>query len=504
VSEPVVGSRAVVGLFVLVTLGILAWGTLQLGGYGFKRAEGYPLFATVDSAYGVEPQSPVLIAGIKVGEVTAIDLVQKRARITMKMLKGTQIHKDAKVLIKTSGLLGEKYLDVDPGSDDKPLLLPGDEIRDASSPPDFEQLMSKMSEIAIDIKEITASLRYAMGSPESRESLRNTLLNLERITRQVDAALAENRAGVRDIVASVQRLTAKLETTGPGVIDNFNQVASDMRGFMASASDAVADVRPRLDKGFDEIESVVAKLDDAARDIRDITAKINRGEGTVGKLLNDPQTAQKLDSTLDGVNKLIKQVSDLKTTVRYRGEYRFNETNRYRLVENSANARGGMKNYVGLMIQPKQDKYYLFEIVQDPAGKVSRQKTIIRDAKGKIVNSYYTQKIEDRIEFSAEIAKSIYGVTLRGGLIENTGGFGLDYAIIDPGLSVSVQAFDFTNPNNPNLKAELDWAFYRHFFVTAGAEEILNNQLDPLYFGGAGIQFDDDDLKILLSTLPKP
>lgn len=502
-SEPV-GSRAVVGLFVLVTLGILAWGTLKLGGYGFKRAEGYPLFAVVDSAYGVEPQSPVLIAGIKVGEVTAIDLYEKRARITMKFLKGIQVHKNARVLIKTSGLLGEKYLDIDPGDESQPLLMPGQEITDASSPPDFEQLMAKMSEIAIDIKEITASLRYAMGTPETRESLRNTLLNLEKITRQIDATLAENRAGVRDIVASVQRLTEKLETQGPDVLANFNEVANDARGFMAAASQAVDDVRPRIDKSFDDFEGVVAKLDEAARDIKDITAKVNRGEGTVGKLLNDPQTAQKLDSTLEGVNKLLKQVNDLKTIVRYRGEYRFNETNRNRLEPSPSDSRGGVKNYVGLMLQPKPDKYYLFEIVQDPAGKISRKKTIIRDARGNIVNEYLTQKIEDRIEFSAQIAKSIYGVTLRGGLIENTGGFGLDYAIIDPGLSVSVQAFDFTKPSNPNLKAELDWAFYRHFYLTGGAEDILNSEMDPLFFGGGGIKFDDDDLKILLSTLPTP
>lgn len=497
-------SKAVVGLFVLVTLGILAWGTLQLGGFGFRRAEGYPLIAVFDSAYGVEPQSPVLIAGIKVGEVTDVELYQKRARITIKFLKGVQVHKDATALIKTAGIIGEKYIEINPGSEESPVLGPGEMIENAGSPPDFDKLAEALSDIAVDVKAITESLRYALAATDTRESLRQTVLALERISREVEGAMAENREGVREIVESVRVLTARLEKQAPEVIDNINQVALDAQAFMANVSGAVDDIRPEVREAFDKVDSVVAKLDAAAEDIRQITDKVNRGEGTVGKLLNDPETANKLNDTLAGVNVLLKQVNDLKTSIRYRGEYRFNETNRYRLVPHEDDRRGGLKSYVGLKIQPKQDKYYLFEIVHDPAGRISQKRTIIRDVNGNIVNNTLTTKIEDRIEFSAQIAKTIYGITLRGGLIENTGGVGAEYAILDPNLRVSVQAFDFSKPTNPNLKAELDWIFFKHFYLTGGAEDIVNSELEPLYFGGGGVQFDDDDLKILLSTLPTP
>lgn len=495
-------SKAVVGLFVLVTLGILAWGTLQLGGFGFRRAEGYPLIAIFDSAYGVEPQTPVLIAGIKVGEVTDVELYQKRARLTIKFLKGVQVHQDATALIKTAGIIGEKYIEVTPGSDESPVLAPGEQIQNATSPPDFDKLAEALSDIAVDVKAITESLRYSLAATDTRESLRQTVLSLGRISRQLEGAIAENREGVRDIVESVRVLTARLEKDGPGVLNNINQVALDAQAFMANVSGAVDEIRPEVREAFDKVDSVVAKLDQAAADIKNITEKVNKGEGTVGKLLNDPETANKLNDALSGVNVLLKQVNDLKTSIRYRGEYRFNENNRNRLVPKDS--KGGLKSYVGLKIQPKQDKYYLFEIVQDPAGRMTQKRTIIRDANGNIINNTLSTKIEDRIEFSAQIAKTVYGVTLRGGLIENTGGVGAEYAILDPNLRVSVQAFDFTKPTNPNLKAELDWIFFKHFYLTGGAEDIINTQLDPLYFGGGGVQFDDDDLKILLSTLPTP
>jgi phospholipid/cholesterol/gamma-HCH transport system substrate-binding protein len=504
VAQDSVNSRAIVGLFVLVTLGILAWGTLQLGGFGFQRAEGYPLIAIFDSAYGVEPQTPVLIAGIKVGEVTSVELYNKKARLTMKFLKGVQVRADAKALIKTAGIIGEKFIEVEPGSDDQPLLLPGETIQDVTSPPDFEKLAEKLSEIAVDVKAVTESLRYALGDRESRESLRNTVLSLERISREVEGAIRDNREGVSDIVTSVRSLVMRLEQQGPDLIDNFNQVALDARGFMAGVSDTIADVKPRVDQGFDRIDSVLASLDDAAKDIRDITDRVNKGEGTVGKLLNDPETAEKLNNALTGVNEVLRQVSDLKTSVHYRGEYRFNETNINRLVPRDGDRPGGIKSYFGLKVQPKQDKFYSFEIVNDPIGRVEQKRTIIRDAQGNVVNNYLRTDIKDRIEFSAQIAKNVYGLTLRGGIIENSGGVGLDYAIIDPNLRVSVQAFDFTKPDNPNLKANLDFIFFRHFFITVGAEDLINSQYDPLVFGGGGLFFDDDDLKLLLSTLPTP
>ena len=493
-----------VGLFVLVTLAILAWGTLQLGGFGFKRAEGYPLTVIFDSAYGVEPQTPVLIAGIKVGEVVQVELYRKKARVTIKFLKGIQIHEDARAIIKTSGIIGEKFIDIDPGSEQAPLLLPGQEIVNSDEPMDFEKMAEKFSGIAVDVQAITESLRYAVASTDSRESLHETIVSLGRISRQIEMALHENREDVGAIVDSVRRLTAQLERQGPQVLDNFDRVATDMRGFMGNVSGAVDDIKPRIDKSFDKVDDVVAKLDAVAADLKNITEKVNRGEGTVGKLLNDPETANKLNSALDGVNEVLRQVSDLKTSVSYRGEYRFNEANRDRLVPRSGDPRGGLKNYLGLKIQPKEDKFYYFEIIQDPAGRIKETKTIIRDADGNLVSTRRTTKIEERVKFSAEIAKTLYGITLRGGMIENTGGVGADYAIIDPSLRVSVQAFDFTRTTNPNLKAELDYVFLRHFFVTAGAEDIINRTYGPLYFGGAGFSYDDDDLKLLLSTLPTP
>ncbi len=501
-AEPrLLSTRAIVGLFVLVTLGILAWGTLQLGGFSFRQAEGYPLYAVLDSAYGIEPQTPILIAGIKVGEVTAIELYQKRARITMKFLRGVQIHEDASIAVKTAGILGEKYLEVDPGSEEAALLKPGDTIVTTYAPPDFERLAEQLTEISADIKAVTRSLRYAVGTPEMQQSLRSIVLSMEALTRNLNEAVIENRAGVRDTIATVNRIARMLEEQAPELLDNVNRVAVDARGFVGSVSDAVADLRPKLDDTVGDANRVVTRLDAAAADLQEITGRLNRGEGTIGKLLTDEATVNKLNDALEGVNVVLQQVRDLRTIVHYRGEYRFNETNDDRLVNRTG--AGGLKSYFGLRIQPKEDKYYLFEVIDDPMGRLDHTRTIVRDpATGAIVSDRQVAEFENKIKFSAQLAKKFYGITLRGGIIQNTGGVGLDYAIVDPDLQLAVHAYDFTRDNNPNLKAELNWYFLNHFFVTAGAEDLVNRHRVPFYFAGGGLHFDDEDLKLLFSAAP--
>ena len=501
-NERILSSRAVVGLFVLITLSILAWGTMQLGGMQFGRAEGYPLVAVFDTAYGVQPQSPILIAGIKVGEVTDVELYDKRARVTMKFLQGVQIRENARITIKTAGLLGDRYLDVDPGDEPARILMPGEEIQNTAQPPDFEQLTAQLSEVSTDLKEITDSLRYALASPESRESLRSTVLALGELSAQLNESVAENRQEVGRIVASVDRLTQRLEYEVPAAFAEFGSVADDVRAFVANADETLSEVRPSVEEGMEGVNRVVATLDGAALEIRELTERINRGEGTVGKLMTDPETAHRIDSALEGVNTVLRQVEDMRTSLRYRGEFRFNEEADDRLIEREG--RGGLKNYFGVQIQPREDKFYRFEVVSNPRGRIEEERTIIRDGQtGDLISDERTSRFEDQVVFSAQIARRIHGLTFRGGLIENSGGVGLDYDIIDPNLQLSLSAYDFLRDDSPNLKADLNFRFWRYFFLTAGAEDIINpNRTEPLYYGGGGLVFDDEDLKLLLATMP--
>jgi phospholipid/cholesterol/gamma-HCH transport system substrate-binding protein len=118
----------------------------------------------------------------------------------------------------------------------------------------------------------------------------------------------------------------------------------------------------------------------------------------------------------------------------------------------------------------------------------------------------------DALKFSAQFAKRYYFATFRFGLIESTGGVGLDFHLLDDHLAFRLDAFDFANPASdyPRVKASANFLFLNHLFVTAGVDDVINpRDVEPAtgrilsgrdYFLGGGIYFTDQDLKSLFGV----
>lgn len=134
----------VVGLFVLVGLGAVAYLSIRLGGLSYAGPGGLTLFADFDQTGGLKPRAPVVIAGVKVGQVAAIALDQSyRARVTMDLDARLALPVDTSASIVTSGLLGDRYVELQLGGDPK-VLGPGDTIGFTESAVILERLLGKL------------------------------------------------------------------------------------------------------------------------------------------------------------------------------------------------------------------------------------------------------------------------------------------------------------------------------------------------------------------------
>ncbi len=135
--------ETVVGIFVVIGLGCIAYMALNLGHVSFGRNT-YPLYASFSSVTGLRPGGPVEMFGLEVGQVGRITLDQKnqRAVVELQMNGGIQIYDDAIASIKTEGLIGDKYLSIDPGGAGN-LLKPGGTITETQSPLDLIDLIGK-------------------------------------------------------------------------------------------------------------------------------------------------------------------------------------------------------------------------------------------------------------------------------------------------------------------------------------------------------------------------
>ena len=135
--------EAVVGLFVVVGLGCLAYLSIQLARVQFFGGNMYTLTAVFPTVSGLRNGASVEIAGVTVGHVHSVKLDGFDAVVTLRVRKGVELSKDAIISIRTRGLIGEKYLRVSQGADDRTIQA-GGRIREVEPPLDFEEMISQL------------------------------------------------------------------------------------------------------------------------------------------------------------------------------------------------------------------------------------------------------------------------------------------------------------------------------------------------------------------------
>jgi len=139
-----VAKESAVGLFVVVGLICLAYLTIKLGKMEIVGDKGYVLNAQFTSVAGLRSGADVEVAGVKVGRVTSISLDKEHpvANITLNVRHGVDVYDDAIAAIKTSGLIGDKYIDLSPGGGGDKLENNGT-ITDTQPDVDLITLISK-------------------------------------------------------------------------------------------------------------------------------------------------------------------------------------------------------------------------------------------------------------------------------------------------------------------------------------------------------------------------
>ncbi|HPC87212.1 MAG TPA: outer membrane lipid asymmetry maintenance protein MlaD [Smithellaceae bacterium] len=136
--------ETMVGIFVVCGLICVGYMTVKLGKLNWFGGDTYPLIAKFTTVTGLKEGNPVNILGIEVGRVERISMDQKdlKAVVEISVRKDIRIYDDAIASIKTEGLIGDKYLSIDPGGGGD-LLGPNGVITDTQAAVDIESLISK-------------------------------------------------------------------------------------------------------------------------------------------------------------------------------------------------------------------------------------------------------------------------------------------------------------------------------------------------------------------------
>ncbi|MCE1225119.1 MAG: outer membrane lipid asymmetry maintenance protein MlaD [Geobacteraceae bacterium] len=141
-----------VGVFMLIGILCLGYLSIKLGKMELIGGNNYRISARFDSVSGLKPGARVELAGVEIGTVERIGLSNAsgdQAEVTMKIKDGIKITDDVIASVRTSGIIGDKFIKLKPGGSDQ-LLKNGGKIRETESAIDIEELVSKFIHGKVD------------------------------------------------------------------------------------------------------------------------------------------------------------------------------------------------------------------------------------------------------------------------------------------------------------------------------------------------------------------
>ncbi len=279
------------GAIVFVAIAILVVGSVWLSENYAGAAGGYKLVATFDSVQGLDPGTWVTIRGVYVGKVLYIDIEEGRPMVTVGLEKAWDLPRDSKLVMKSKGMLGEKEIEIQVGSDSR-TLANGEHVVGISSP--------GLEELTAQTVDIAQNLRRAVDKLVAEDNL----AHIENILTQVDSTTAGLKTA----------LEANRETLSRA-LDSLALASSDARGMVgenrAGVRQAVEDLRAtteRMAAMSENLEASSTSLRETLGNLNEVSRKIRDGEGTLGRLVNDERLYEDLQRTLVSVDSLLTDI----------------------------------------------------------------------------------------------------------------------------------------------------------------------------------------------------
>jgi phospholipid/cholesterol/gamma-HCH transport system substrate-binding protein len=273
-----------VGVFALAAFALLLFGTLRIGALRGLGAVGAPLLtARFEDVSGLSPESNVLIAGVPVGKIAAIDLEGKSARVAVRIEHpSVRVPVDSVAAIRTRGMLGERVLEIVPGTSPE-FLEDGGVITRTREAADVDRLLARLTGVATDVEKIAQSFRNALGGPEGEET-------------------------VRDIVANVHALSGRLRDIVEANSDRIDRVAMNLDEFSADARELSSTQKAALAELVENLRVSSGKLRESLERLSVVSARLEAGEGTLGKLLTDEEVYAEVDGALGEARAAMREV----------------------------------------------------------------------------------------------------------------------------------------------------------------------------------------------------
>ena len=509
-----------VGIFVVISIGIFFYLSLNIGALRLDQRQYYLYKTYFDDTGGLDEKSPVKIAGVEVGWVDGINLLDGgKAEVLLKIHKRNKLSRNAYATVQQEGLIGTKNIDIEPGDPTTGTLPPGSVLAmPGRAPTSVGDILEQFKDIASGIQDVVSSFKNTFGTRQGEDNLRLALNSVAQASNRIanfsgvlERTLTKNENNIDLMLQNFKNTAQHLDQAIPSLQNDFNSIK------VAFADDALPNLSSASQKAGTAFESLGETSDEAKgtfKDAGDVMKKINEGQGLLGKLINEDETYHDLKKTVKSFKDMVGKAQTIDVLLDMHSESLFKTNN--------------SKGYIEARLRPQSDYFYNIQLVSSEYGRVKKKEKHYKryDSHENLLSTdnLATQwqkidqpdreekitRIKDDILFGFQFGKRFNRVALRIGLFESTFGMACDYYIplnTDKFHWVtSLEAFDFKGSNRidstrPHVKWLNKLYFMKNLYTSFGIDDIYSKKDASPFFGG-GIRFGDEDIKYLLSYLP--
>lgn len=287
-----------VGILLAIAIAVLLWASFSGGGTSIfdSKVKYKAYFKNVN---GLVTGSPVWVAGIEVGNVYKVDFVHlddmRQVEVKFRILKSVtkMVTTDASIKVGTIGFIGDKYIEIIPGSYTNPILPEGSVIPSAE-PGDLSAVFSEGEAVMSKAKDLTSNLTELTGRLNRGEGSVGKMFTEETLYNEMTRLMSSLTILINDMQESQKKIVSSLES----LTDNIDGIAEKANKNEGTIGKLLSD--PGL---YDNIHASSGRIDS-------ILAKINQGQGTAGAMVNDDELYQEIKNLIVRVENLVTDIEN--------------------------------------------------------------------------------------------------------------------------------------------------------------------------------------------------
>lgn len=307
-----------IGLLAAVCIAVTVWGYKFMKGKNLLNPSNY-YYAVYDDIDELAPTSPVLIRGMRIGTVSKVSLSADMQKIvaTLDINKGIRIPKNTEALVVNVSIMGGKsvVLDVPTPCDGDDCAQHGDTLvgrvqgmfESMISPDDIAGAKTKLGGILKDLSDSLSSPGSSNEFAKTFQALQHVLINLEGITKQLNASMSAYDRRTQSVLKNVESITGNLAASNAQIssaISNLDAVSADLKS--ANIGKATSETMSSAQEAIKELDAAISGADKSFKQLDKLLTDINSGQGSLGLLVKDKKLYNNLTESSRQLNLLLQ------------------------------------------------------------------------------------------------------------------------------------------------------------------------------------------------------